>query len=103
MDMLVEHPGRILIVAAFYVFAGLLSGKRGDGVWGRAARPCYFVALLWAALAIWEYIVTREGANSRVDLMILYPLLLVVSVVAPILSFRRARATNSSSWRTDCS
>ena len=91
MDFFIGHPLRVVVVAAFFLIVGLLSGKRADGVWGRAALPCYIVTLIWMAYAVWEYLVSRDGADIRVDLLIIYPILIVVSVLAPIISFRRAR------------
>ena len=96
MDFFIGHPSRVLFVAVFFVLVALLSGKRADGIWGKATLPCYGAALVWMAYALWEYLVSREGADIRVDLLIIYPILIIVSVLAPILSFRLARRTQAS-------
>lgn len=94
MDFLVGHPGRIVVIAILFILAGFVFG-RGVGAWSRGARPCYFAALLWSVYAVWEYVVTREGADIRVDLLLIYPVLLIVSLVTLIMSLRRALHHNA--------
>ncbi|MGE0484964.1 MAG: hypothetical protein AB7Q81_12555 [Gammaproteobacteria bacterium] len=79
--LLVGRPFNIACVAvAFAVAAFVVSRSRA----GRGRRALAVAALAWACYAGWEWlVVTRTPeANIRVDLLLLWPLLGVVSLVA---------------------
>jgi hypothetical protein len=71
----VAHPERIMAVAtALLVMFGVLGRARDLWPW-----PLLWGAGLWAAFAVWEWVVSRE-ANIRVDLFVIYPVLLITTV-----------------------
>lgn len=81
MAVFVGRPAAALAVAlGFGVlwFANRLAGSRNR--W----RPWLLgvPAILWIGYALWEHEMTRERANIRVDLLIVYPLLAGVTALA---------------------
>jgi CDP-diglyceride synthetase len=40
------------------------------------------VTVVWVAYAIWEWVILAQEANIRVDLFLIYPVLLVVTLWA---------------------
>lgn len=70
----VTHPERIMAVAAILLalFLGLGLNRR------RWSWPLLWATGLWIAFAIWEWMV-RE-ADIRVDLLVIYPVLLVATL-----------------------
>lgn len=74
----VAHPDRIAAVAtALFVIFLALGFTRGR----RWPWPLLWATGLWAAFAIWEWFVSQE-ANIRVDLFLIYPVLLVTTLWA---------------------
>ncbi len=72
----IAHPERIAAVATiFIVMSIVLKMMRGWWPW-----PLLWSAGAWAAFAIWEQIMVIQGANIRVDLFLIYPLLLGMTV-----------------------
>jgi|GEM_PF-1508007 len=76
-------------IAAAALIVGLLF------VWGwrrRRSWPLLLAAVLWIGYALWEAGVQwfTPEADIRVDLLVIYPLLAIVTVLA-LLSLRRAR------------
>jgi hypothetical protein len=86
----VHHPERSAAVA---LLLGLLAWKRHAGVAGRPwlRSPLGLAALLWAAAALWEGVVMTLSpeANIRVDLLLLWPALLLVTVWSLLRAWRR--------------
>jgi hypothetical protein len=73
----VAHPERIIAVAtALFVMFGVLGFSRGRWPW-----PLLWATGLWAAFAIWEWFISQE-ANIRVDLFVIYPVLLIATIWA---------------------
>lgn len=73
----VDHPGRIASVAMLFLalFGAVKLGRR---YW---PWPLLWTAGFWAAFALWEWMVLRHGeANIRVDLLVIYPILLGVTL-----------------------
>ena len=70
--ILINYPWLALIAAL--LFAGLYLISR--------SRTVLVAALLWAAYAVWEYAVSedRPDANIRIDLLAIYPVLVVMTV-----------------------
>jgi hypothetical protein len=79
----------VLAVVAVFVVAYLMRKKLGRQDRGRP-RWLLVAALCWCAYAAWEWlVVTRTpGANIRVDLLLIYPVLAVVSGWAIVRIFR---------------
>ena len=72
----VAHPERIIAVAtSLLVMFGVLGWARGH--W---PRPLLWATGLWAAFAAWEWLVLTQtpDANIRVDLLLIYPVLLII-------------------------
>lgn len=59
-------------------------GQRGHARWPLAA------AIAWAGYAVWEWrvLVETPEANIRVDLLLIYPVLVLLSVWALFRAFR---------------
>jgi hypothetical protein len=57
---------------------------------GRHPRPLLFVAVAWALYAAWEWLVKvrTPEANIRVDLLLIWPVLLIASLVALVKALR---------------
>jgi hypothetical protein len=79
----VWHPGRALLVAVAFalVALGLRSGGR---------RPLLVAAAAWALFALLELIAWRERADIRVDLLVTWPLLCLITAGC-VLAWARRR------------
>ncbi len=72
----VGHPDRIAIVATLLlVLCVTLKIRRHSWPW-----PLLWATGLWVAFALWEWSVLVQEANIRVDLIVLYPVLLGVTL-----------------------
>ena len=69
----VWHPGRALLVAVALVLLGL--GRRYRG-----RRPLLIAAAAWALFALLEFIAWRERADIRVDLLVTWPALCLITL-----------------------
>ena len=80
-SLLVGRPLNILVVAALAVAGHLLVRHIGLGS-GRHPRALLVVAGAWTAYAAWEWLVqTRTPeADIRVDLLVIWPAILVVTI-----------------------
>lgn len=85
----VGKPFNILIVALVFGAGQLLTRLTGIGS-ERHPRALLVVAIAWALYAAWEWLVmTRTPeANIRVDLLIIWPILLILSIWFAIRAFR---------------
>jgi hypothetical protein len=74
----VAHPERIMVVATGLLVTFLVLGiSRRKWSWSLlGATGC------WVAYALWEWLMLVQGANIRVDLFLIYPLLLGVTLWA---------------------
>ena len=82
-SLFVGKPLNILVVTALF-FAGYLVLRFAALGAGRRPRPLLVVAIAWALYAVWEWQVhvhTPE-ANIRVDLLVIWPALAILSVWA---------------------
>jgi len=80
----VWHPERIAAVACvlFIAFFVLLSLRRFRS-W-----PLLIPACVWGLFAVWEAYCKAQKYNIRVDLLLLYPILVVVTVWGVAMAFR---------------
>jgi hypothetical protein len=86
----VWHPGRALVVALVLALAGYGFRRRG----GRAL----FVATgAWTVFALLEFSAWREHADIRVDLLVTWPVLCLVTVVCLLIWGRRLVKPNGAS------
>jgi hypothetical protein len=87
----VWHPGRALFVALVLALVGYGFRRRG----GRAP---FVAAAAWAVFALLEFSAWRERANIRVDLLVTWPVLCLITVACLLLWVRRlARRDGTSS------
>ena len=68
----VWHPGRALTV-------GLALALVGFGFRDRGGRRLFPAAVTWAVFALLEFIAWRERADIRVDLLVTWPVLSLVT------------------------
>lgn len=84
LQPLIGHPGRIVAVAVLFGAMFLVLGSfRGSWSW-----LLLWSTGFWAAFAIWEWIMLLQGANIRVDLFLIYPVLLVISFWSLVKAFK---------------
>jgi hypothetical protein len=76
----VGHAGRAFSVAAFaaLMFLAVRRARRGS------SRPWIALAAAWAVFGTCEAAATREHADIRIDLLVTWPVLLLVTVVAVV-------------------
>ena len=77
----VHKPVNILIVAAVF-FVGFLVLRYAAFAAGKQAWALLVPAVGWALYAAWEWLVMTKTpeANIRIDLMVIWPVLLVLSI-----------------------
>ena len=80
----VAHPERIVVVAGvlFLSFFALLVLRRFRS-W-----PLLIPACGWGLFAIWEAYCEAQGYNIRVDLLLVYPVLVVITLWGAATAFR---------------
>lgn len=73
-----DQPVRSLLVAcAFMIPAGIARWRRG----GKAGRALGIASAAWALYALNEYIANRQRADIRLDLVLFWPALVVVTAL----------------------
>lgn len=85
----VQKPLNILAVAALFLVAWL--GARYAGIDAVRRPGALLVPLgLWVAFAAWEWLVLVKSpeANIRVDLLLIWPIVLIATIWALIRTFR---------------
>jgi hypothetical protein len=90
MTLFIDHPGLALIPVCVLV-----------ALWSRSrSRVTLAAAVLWAVYFGWEIFVSedRPDANIRIDLLAIYPILVVITVWG-IRAGRRARGTRVRAGR----
>ena len=88
----IDQPWLALIPAAFFLL--LLAASR--------SRWSLIAAVMWVGYAVYEYgmkarILCSGECNIRIDLLLVYPLLIIVSGAAVILSLRRRKVNRGRS------
>jgi hypothetical protein len=88
-SLFVGRPINILAVALVFVAGHLLLRLTSLGV-GRHPRPLLVAAAAWAIYAGWEWLVKvrTPEANIRVDLLLIWPVLLIASIVSVVRALR---------------
>jgi hypothetical protein len=88
-SLLVGKPLNILGVALVFLAGHLVLRLSALGT-GRHPRPLLFAAGAWAVYAAWEWLVKvrTPEANIRVDLLVILPVVLIVSIVAVVKALR---------------
>lgn len=82
-SLFVGKPLSILGVAVLFLVGHLLLRFAPLGA-GRHPRPLLWAAAAWAVYAAWEWLVKARTpeANIRVDLLLIWPVLAIASIVA---------------------
>jgi len=90
-SLFIGKPLPILAVAAVFLLAFIVLLCTPVGL-ERQPRSLLFPAAAWATYAAWEWLVLicTPEANIRVDLMLIWPILLIISIWFSIRAFRRA-------------
>ena len=78
----VWHPGRALLVAVAF---GLLA----LGLRYRGRRPLLVAAAAWTVFALLEFMAWRARADIRVDLLVTWPALCLITLGCVLASARR--------------
>jgi hypothetical protein len=60
-------------------------------------RSLYLPAVLWLIYAAWEFYARMQGANIRIDLLVIYPLLVTVTTIGFVLWFIGMRKGKNTS------
>jgi hypothetical protein len=89
VSLFVGKPLHVLGVALAFLAGHLALRFTGLGV-GRRPRPLLVAAAAWALYAGWEWLVQvrTPEADIRVDLLLLWPVLAILSIVAVVKVFR---------------
>lgn len=79
LGLFVQHPGRILALGAVFALAWVM--LRSGSLGGRA-NPLLWPAAYCLVFAGWEWLVMARTpeANIRVDLLLIWPLLVAITV-----------------------
>ena len=89
VSLFVGKPLNILAVVMIFLVAFLIGQFTAIGT-GRQSRWLFIVMIAWALYALWEWIVQvrTPGANIRVDLLLIWPVLAVLTAWSIYRSFR---------------
>ena len=88
-SLFVGKPLNLLVVTALFLAGYLVLRVRALGA-GRRPRPLLVAAIAWALYAVWEWQVHihTPDANIRVDLLVIWPVLGILSAWALFRSLR---------------
>ena len=92
ISTLITNPALLLIIGlAFFVAYLLLRSRAGSNLYPRALL---WPGLAWTLWAAWEFAMTRFSpeANIRVDLLLIIPLVLLVSIFGLVRFFRGSKS-----------
>ena len=80
-SLVVNKPFNILIVAALFFVGFLVMRFTGVGE-GKNAMALLVPTIGWVLYAVWEWFVMTKSpeANIRVDLLVIWPVLLILSI-----------------------
>lgn len=85
----VGHPARAVIVALGWLLLASVLPKP-------ARRPLFVASVAWVAFAVLEFEARRERADIRVDLLLTWPALCILTAVALAVSLRRTTTIGRS-------
>ena len=88
-SLVVNKPLNILIVAALFFIGFLVMRFTGVGE-GKNAMALLVPTIGWVLYAVWEWIVMIKSpeANIRVDLLVIWPVLVILSIWFLVKAFR---------------
>lgn len=88
-SVFVGKPLNILLVSALF-FAGYLVVRQSSLSAGRRPQALLAAVAAWVVYAAWEWAVQirTPGANIRVDLMLIWPVLAIVSAWSLVRALR---------------
>ncbi len=80
-SLVVHKPLNILLVAALFFVGFLVMRFTGYGE-GKRATALLVPTIGWALYAVWEWFIMIKdpNANIRVDLLVIWPVLLILSI-----------------------
>ena len=88
----VTNPAFLLLIGLLFFAAYLLlRGRDGNTL---RSQALLWPGMAWTLWAIWEFSIARFSpeANIRVDLFLIIPLVLVVSIVGLVMFFRGSKS-----------
>jgi hypothetical protein len=79
-SFLVGKPQNILVVAIIFLTGYLVLRFSALGI-ARSSRPLLIVSIAWVLYSAWELLVQTKTpeANIRVDLLVIWPILAILS------------------------
>ncbi len=80
MELFVREPGRIFAVSCIFFFGYFIIRLFSRKLSSVRSWPLLIPAITWGLYAIWEWFCTVKKGNIRVDLFLIYPILIVVSI-----------------------
>lgn len=94
-NLFVGKPLNIAFVALVFL-AGYFVMRSGLAGASRNSRALWMAVVAWLLYAIWEWLVVwrTPEANIRVDLLLIWPVLAILSSVAIYRAFRRPRGAS---------
>ena len=86
----VGQPLVLLAIAALF-FIGYFFTRSNPNL---RAKALLTPAVLWLLWAVWEWIILRNSpeADLRIDLLLIFPIVFIVSIVGIFMLFRRRKA-----------
>jgi hypothetical protein len=87
--LLVAKPFNILIAALVFIVLASITRKKISSS-GKSVRPLWIASAAWALYAAWEWLVLIKTpeADMRVDLLLIWPIVGVLSLWAIYKLFR---------------
>lgn len=92
VNLFVNNPAMIFLVAGLF-FAGYLIPRRSSRL--HRAKWLLWPAIAWGLWSVWELaiVVFSPEADIRIDLLLIIPLVLIVSVAGIIMFFMPRKPT----------
>ncbi len=92
ISTLITNPALLLIIGLLFFAAYLLLRSRAGS--NLRPRALLWPGLAWTLWAAWEFAMTRFSpeANIRIDLFVIIPLVLLVSIFGSVQFFRGSKS-----------
>lgn len=84
MQLFVWHPGRIIAVACIFFIGFVLSALLHRS----RSWPLLIPAIAWGMYAPWEAYCQSQKYDIRIDLLLLYPILVVATIGGVLMTLR---------------